>query len=409
MNDKSALLGQLKIDRSAEPPKSGAGKWVAGAIVLVVAAVGLFVLFKPAAAVPVKLASAVPAGNAAGSGSVLDASGYVVARRQAVVSSKVTGKVVELNIEEGQPVKRGDVLALIDNSNARTQLSLAQSQLDAAESAVAEIKVQMIEAERQLRRSQELHERKLVSDAALDNARANVDTLKARFDSAVQNVTVAQRGLGVQRQLLDDTVVRAPFDGVITVKNAQVGEMISPLSAGGAGTRTGVGTLVDMESLEIEVDVNENFINRVQAGQPVTATLNAYPDWKIPAEVIAVIPTADRQKATVKVRIGLKVDDARVLPDMGVRVAFLESQQQAQAETPKGVYIPADAVKDDGGAKVVFVLQGETVERRAVSLGATRGADVQVIAGLSAGEQVAIGDPAALADGVRVETQKEGK
>ncbi len=406
MNDKSALLGQLKIDRNDVPQKSGAGKWLLGVALLAGLGVAAYFVFKPAAAVPVKVASAVAASSGGGAGSVLDASGYVIARRQAVVSSKVTGKVMELNIEEGRPVKRGEVLARIDDTNARAALSLAQSQLDAARGLVSEIKVQLIEAERQLRRSREMYERKLVSEAALDNARSTVEGLQARMESAQQNATVAERGVSVQRQFLDDTVVRAPFDGIITVKNAQVGEMISPLGAGGGNTRTGIGTLVDMASLEIEVDVNENFINRVQAEQPVTATLNAYPEWKIPAAVIAIIPTADRQKATVKVRIGIKVSDPRVLPDMGVRVSFLTDDKQTQAEAPKGVFIPAEAVKDDGGAKVVFVVKGETVERRAITLGATRGGDVQVLAGLSSGEQVVLGDLQKLADGTRIEVQK---
>jgi RND family efflux transporter MFP subunit len=405
MNDKSALLGQLKIDRDALPASSGRGKWILLGLVAIAAAVGAFVLLKPAPAVPVKAAAAVPMSSAsAGAGSVLDASGYVIARRQATVSSKLTGKVVELLIEEGKAVKAGDVLARLDDSNARAQTALSESQLDAARAAQSEVKVQLIEAERQLRRTRELHERKLVSDAAIDNAQSTVDSLKARLESAEQNVSVAQRGVAVQRRLIDDMVVRAPFAGVITVKNAQVGEMISPLSAGGAGTRTGIGTLVDMDSLEIEVDVNENFINRVRPGQRVEGVLNAYPDWKIPCAVIAVIPTADRSKATVKVRIGIQVKDARIIPDMGVRVAFLpEAEAGAQAEAPSGVLIPAEAVKDENGTSVVFVLKGETVERRAVKLGASRGGQVQVLAGVSAGDQVALGDLAQLADGTRIE------
>ena len=405
MNDKSELLGQLKINRELAPPPSSTGKWMLAVGVLLAAGIGAYLLFKPASAVPIKAASAIAASSAVGAGSVLDASGYVIARRQAVVSSKVTGKVLELLIEEGRPVKKGDVLARIDDANARGQLALAQSQLDAARSAVSEIKVQLIEAERQLRRTRELHERKLVSDAALDNALSTVDSLQARRESAQQNVSVAQRGLAVQQQFLNDTVVRAPFDGVITTKNAQVGEMISPLGAGGAGTRTGIGTLVDMDSLEIEVDVNENFINRVQPDQPVTGTLNAYPDWKVPCSVIAVIPTADRSKATVKVRIAILEKDARIIPDMGVRVSFL-TEEKPQAEAPKGVYIPAEAVKDENGTKVVFVLKGDVVERRAVTIAATRGTDVQVIAGLSSGEQVAVGELSGLADGTKIEIQK---
>lgn len=408
MEDKSALLGQLKIDRDAMPQAGGHGKWIVpGAVAAVALAAGAWFLFKPAAAIQVKAASAVAMSSATGAGSVLDASGYVIARRQATVSSKVTGKVVDLLIEEGKPVKQGEVLARLDDTNVRAQLALSESQLDASKAALAEIKVQLIEAERQQRRTKELHERKLVSDAALDNAQASVDSLKARLESAQQNVAVAGRGVSVTRRQLDDMVVRAPFAGVITVKNAQVGEMISPLSAGGAGTRTGIGTLVDMDSLEVEVDVNENFINRVQPGQRVEAVLNAYPDWKIPCSVIAVIPTADRSKATVKVRIRIEVKDARIIPDMGVRVAFLpEGQSPQQAEAPQGVLIPAEAVRDDAGTPVVFVIRGDAVERRAVKLGDARGSQVQVVAGLNGGEQVALGELAKLADGAKVEVQQ---
>jgi RND family efflux transporter MFP subunit len=408
MNDKSALLGQLRIDRDALPQGGGGrGKWVALGLAAVAAAAGAWFALKPAPAVPVRAASAVAPSAGSSAASVLDASGYVIARRQATVSSKMTGKVVELLIEEGKPVQAGEVLARLDDSNARAQLALSESQLDAARAAQAEVQVQLIEAERQLRRTRELHERKLVSDAAIDNAQSTVDSLKARLESAQQNVSVAQRGVTVQRRLLDDMVVRAPFAGVITVKNAQVGEMISPLSAGGAGTRTGIGTLVDMESLEIEVDVNENFINRVRPGQRIEAVLNAYPDWRIPCAVIAVIPTADRSKATVKVRIGIEAKDPRIIPDMGVRVAFLpEADASAPADAPAGVLIPAEAVKDENGTSVVFVLKGENVERRAVKLGASRGGQVQVLAGVSAGEQVALGDLAQLADGVKVEVIK---
>jgi RND family efflux transporter MFP subunit len=406
MNDKSALLGQLKIDRSLEPQNSGHGKWIVAGAAAIAATAGAWFAFKPAPAIPVKAAAAIAATTASASAaSVLDASGYVIARRQATVSSKVTGKVVDLRIEEGKAVKQGDILARLDDTNTRGQLALAESQLDAARATHAELKVQLIEAERQLRRNKELHDRKLVSDAAVDNSQSAVDSLKARQDSALQNIEVAQRGVSVQRQLVDDMVVRAPFDGVITVKNAQVGEMISPLSAGGAGTRTGIGTLVDMDSLEIEVDVNENFINRVQSGQKVEATLNAYPDWKIPCAVVAVIPTADRSKATVKVRIGIQAKDPRIIPDMGVRVAFLPEDKGEAAATAatQGVLVPAEAIKDENGTKVVFVIRDETVERRAVGVGPARGGQVQVVAGLSTGERVALGDLAQLKDGARIE------
>jgi RND family efflux transporter MFP subunit len=410
MNDKSALLGQLKIDRDLQPQKGSAGKWILVGLLVAGAAVGAYFVFKPAPAVPVKAVAAIAASSAsASSASVLDASGYVVARRAATVSSKVTGKVVELLIEEGKPVKEGQVLARLDDSNTRAQLSLSQSQLDAARAAQSEIKVQLVDAQRQQKRARELHDKKLVSDAFVENAQATADGLQARLESAQENVKVAERNVALFRQQVDDMVVRAPFAGMITVKNAQVGEMISPLSAGGAGTRTGIGTLVDMESLEIEVDVNENFINRVQGGQKVEAVLNAYPDWRIPCNVIAVIPTADRSKATVKVRIGIRDKDPRIIPDMGVRVSFLPEEKtgEAAAEAPKGVLIPAEAIKDDNGTKVVFVVKGDnTVERRAIGVGPTRGQQVQVNAGLAAGDRVAIGDMSKLADGIRIEVQQ---
>jgi RND family efflux transporter MFP subunit len=416
MNDKSALLGQLKIDRGAAPAggSGGALKWVL--ILLVLACLGVAGLYgwkQFTAGVPIKTATALPMATGAGAagGSVLDATGYVVARRQATVSSKVTGKIVELNVEEGQHVKSGQVLARIDDTNARTQLELAKSQLDAARSALAEVRVNLADAERTYKRNKNLAEQKLVSQQQLDTSQANFESLGARLESTQRSVDVAQRGVNVQQQLLTDTIVRAPFDGVITVKNAQIGEMISPLSAGGAGTRTGVGTLVDMDSLEIEVEVNENFINRVTSGQKVDAVLNAYPDWKIPARVIAVIPTADRSKATVKVRIGLEVKDPRILPDMGVRTSFLTEEKPAGGEQavapPKGVVIPAAAVRDDSGAKVVFVVKGETVERRAITAGPARGDQLVIEGGLSAGEAVALGDLAKLSDGAKVKVEKE--
>ncbi|TXH06322.1 MAG: efflux RND transporter periplasmic adaptor subunit [Nevskiaceae bacterium] len=402
MNDKSDLLGQLKIDRSATP-ETRRPLWpfaaIAGAAVL---AVGGYLLFKPADAITVK-AVTVRAAGGDGGGSVLDASGYVVARRAATVSSKVTGKVQELHVEEGAHVKAGEVLARLDDSNARAALALARAQLEAAKAALAQTQAQRKDAERQAARNKELVGKGLVSQSAYDTAQATADALAAQVDAAQGNVAVAERNIGVYQQQLDDTVVRAPFDGVITVKNAQPGEMISPLSAGGAGTRTGIGTLVDMDSLEIEVDVNENFINRVQPGQPVTGKLNAYPDWQIPCEVIAVIPTADRSKATVKVRVRIKTKDPRILPDMGVRVSFLDDAARQPAQAPRGFWIPDDAVQAQGTENgVVYVLHDDKVERRAVKLGGHGSEGQQVLSGLTAGERVASGDLSKLQDGSQV-------
>jgi RND family efflux transporter MFP subunit len=357
-----------------------------------------FGLAQPAAPT-VRTAVARAAVEAPGAASVLDASGYVTARRQATVSAKITGKVTEVLIEEGQRVEEGAVLARLDDTEARAQLALAQAQLVAARSQLAEVRAQLQQAERDFVRQQQLYERQLVAAQALDAALAQRDALRARLANLGEQIKVAEESVAVAQVQLDNTVIRAPFAGVVVAKAAQPGEMISPISAGGGFTRTGIGTIVDMDSLEIQVDVNEAFINRVAPGQPVEATLNAYPDWKIPAEVIAIVPTADRSKATVKVRIAIKRKDPRVVPDMGVRVAFLAAPSPAAKPAPSGVLVPVEAVRVEGGKSVVFVLAGDKVERRGVALGQASGAIRQVLSGLREGERVVLSPPESLRDG----------
>lgn len=409
MQDKSELLRSLKIDRDSGPDASGATSWRRWAWLALTAVVIAAILWlRPGAPLAIETLTPTVEGETAAAGSsVLDASGYVVARRRATVSSKLTGKVVELLIEEGSRVEQGDVLARIDDTNLRAQLELARAQREAAVAQLAEVRVQLAEAERNLRRTGELAERQLLSASARDTAQAEVDTLRARLDSTRSNVEVAGRNVAVQAQQLDDSIVRAPFAGVITVKNAQPGEMISPLSAGGDGTRTGIGTLVDMDSLEVEVDVNENFINRVSAGQSALTTLNAYPDWKIPSRVIAVIPTADRSKATVKVRIGLDQTDARVLPEMGARVSFLAPVVDP-LDTPaaaRRIWIAPRAVTREQDQDVVYVVTDERVQRRAVGLGERRDDRVEIVSGLDGTETLAASELARLRDGSRVSTE----
>ena len=453
---------------------------------------GLVWLVLARAAPPtVRTAVARPAGQAADGGSVLDASGYVTARRQATVSAKITGKVTEVLIEEGMRVEEGAVLARLDDTEARAQLGLARAQLAAARSQVAEIRAQQEQAERDYtrqtelferqaplataraqlaaaeaqvvevraqleaaerehERQKELFERQLIAAQALEamraqrdalrarlaagaeqvrvareavavaevntgqaveTARAQRDALRAKLGAAGEAIRVAQEGVAVAEVQLANTVVRAPFSGMVVAKAAQPGEMISPISAGGGFTRTGIGTIVDMESLEIQVDVNEAFINRVKPGQPVEATLNAYPDSKMPAEVIAIIPTADRSKATVKVRIALKQRDPRIVPDMGVRVAFLDRPlpaSDAGAAARTGVLVPAEAVRPDGDHGVVFVYADGKVERRRVVPGPTLGADRQVLSGLRPGERVVVSPPDSLRDGAAVRLTEGG-
>jgi RND family efflux transporter MFP subunit len=397
--DTAELLKELRIDRDGRPPRVRRRWIVVGALAVVAAGVGGWLAFARLAPPTVRTATA--RGAAADTpGSVLDASGYVTARRQATVSAKITGKVTEVRIEEGMRVEEGDVLARLDDTEARAQLALARAQLSVATSQEGEIRALLQQAESDYTRSQELFNRQLVSAQAIDAARAQRDMLRARLIANTEQVRAARESVSVASVQLENTVIRAPFSGVVVTKSAQPGEMISPISAGGGFTRTGIGTIVDMDSLEIQVDVNESFINRVTADQPVEATLNAYPDWKIPGSVIAIIPTADRSKATVKVRVAIKSKDPRIVPDMGVRVAFLERERAAsRAAAPSLVMIPADAVRTEGGDSVVFVVTDAKVSRRVISVGKTAGTEREVLTGLKAGERVVVSPPPSLGDG----------
>jgi RND family efflux transporter MFP subunit len=415
MNDTSALLDQLRIDRgNGSAPSPNRKLWLIGTV-LVVAAAGAAIWYwsRPeAVSVRVVLAKAMPGEGAAASDSILDASGYVVARRQATVASKITAKMVELDIEEGDHVKAGQVIAKLDDTNIRAALNQASAQLAYARASLAETEVNLLNAQRDYDRQKSLLLGHFVSQAAVDNSQTALEALRAQLATQRSNVDVVARGMNMAERNVDDTTVRAPFSGVVTVKAAQPGEMVSPISAGGGFTRTGIGTIVDMDSLEIQVDVNENFINRVRPAQRVSAKLNAYPDWQIPAHVIAVIPTADRSKGTVTVRIALDQKDARILPEMGVRVSFLAaatSDKDPDGKSAAAVTLPNDAVQRTGTTATtgtIFVVHENTLERRAVRLGTSGGAGVAVLSGLVAGERVAVGDFTQLKDGARIRVEQ---
>jgi RND family efflux transporter MFP subunit len=407
----SDLLKELRIDRDTRPRRARGRRLAVAAVAVLVLAGAAWLAWARLAPPTVRTVAARASATAAGgAGSVLDASGYVTARRQATVSAKITGKVTEVLIEEGQRVKEGAVLARLDETEARAQLTLARAQLAAARSQEGEIRAALAQAERDYARQQELHARQLVAAQALDAAVAQRDMLRARLGNNVEQVRVAAESVTVAEVQLDNTVIRAPFSGVVVAKSAQPGEMISPISAGGGFTRTGIGTIVDMDSLEIQVDVNESFINRVTAEQPVEATLNAYPDWKIPGSVIAIIPTADRSKATVKVRIAIQAKDPRIVPDMGARVAFLTTQPSGGAPPPiPTVLVPADAVRGEGAAAAVFVHAGDRVERRSVTLGQAVGAEREIVKGLRAGERVVVAPAPSLKDGDAVRVAESSR
>jgi RND family efflux transporter MFP subunit len=404
------LIEQLRIERPAPVARSHSVVWwsvgaIAAAALLAAAA---FVLVPRGVPIRVARAEVAPEDSPVEAASILDASGYVVARRQATVSAKITGKVVMVAIEEGQHVERDEVIARLDDSNARATLAQTRAQLEQSKANLIAAEVAFANAEPTFRRNEQQLARAVISAQAFDTAKASYDAVRTSLAVAARAVEITEANLALAERNLDDTIVRAPFAGIVTVKAAQEGEMVSPISAGGGFTRTGIGTIVDMGSLEVEVDVSESFINRVEPEQPVTVKLNAYPDWSIAARVIAIIPTADRAKATVKVRVALDAGDPRILPEMGARVAFLPRDTSSQRSATTSVtrerplLVPRGAVLANGDTGVIFVVADDSVERRTVRLGAQTGASQLVLSGLAAGTRVALGDLSLLADNVRV-------
>tara|TARA_B100000900_G_scaffold51625_1_gene38004 strand:- start:678 stop:1823 length:1146 start_codon:yes stop_codon:yes gene_type:complete len=364
MSDRENLLNNLKIDRSAAPSEENLPSnrlYLLGAAVLLVSFFWwLFLSDDELKEVTTFTVKSLQMSDSSAT-SILDASGYVVARRRATVSSKMTGKVMKVFIEEGMQVEEGQILAQLDDSTMVADLNYSQSQLN--------------EAKRVFNRTRELAKEELASQASLDSARAAVEGLEALN--------------AVRKQVVQDMKILAPFSGVVVYKAAQPGEMISPVSAGGGFTNTGICTIVDMDSLEVEVDVNEAFINRVKPGQPVITNLNAYPKWDIPSEVIAIIPTADRNKATVKVRIALLEKDERVLPDMGSRVSFLKKvETQNREEIKEGVMIPLAALAILKDQSTVQVIDGSQIKLTRVKVAEETANYARIIEGLSSGMTV---------------------
>ncbi len=404
MTDLKRDLDALRIER--EPDRRGLGRWIIWTgLILVLAALGFggwrWITRERPIEVQATTVTIRPAGTQA---AVLNASGYVTARRRATVSSKITGKVVEVNVEEGRRVAEGQVLARLDNSTPRAALALAQAQAEAERRALRENEVRLAQAQLNQRRTAQLLQERIASQSQLDDAKAETDSIEARVAALQEQIRVAERQIEVQEAELANYVIRAPFSGIAISKDAQAGEMVSPVTAGGGFTRTGISTIVDMNSLEIEVDVNESYISRVNAGQDADAVLDAYPDWHIPARVITLVPTADRQKATVLVRLAFKKLDPRILPDMAIKVTFLREGDDGTATDGKQPVplVPRPAIKTVGADNFAFVVRGDVVERRVVRLGGTDGDRVEVLAGLQPGDRVVLSPPPNLSDQSKV-------
>jgi HlyD family secretion protein len=403
-------LGSLRIhegQRKGSKLGKGLAIFFGGLVILAGIAGGVYAFWNQKPLVEVTTVRN-PAG-AGGREALLNASGYVTPRRRATIAAKITGRVTGVFFDEGTRVQEGQLLAKLDDSDVKKALDSANADRDSSQAAIADWQVQLRNAEIVLRRADQLQKAGVQTQEQLDNARTSADSLQAKIDLAKAQVAASQARILEAQQAVDNCTIKAPFAGIVVSKDAQVGEMVSPISAGGGFTRTGIATIVDMNSNEIEVDVNESYIARVKDGQHVTAILDAYPDWEIPSHVRTIIPTADRQKATVKVRISFDKLDPRILPDMGIKVTFLgeKPKQEPGGKVAAALpLIPQNAVHDDSGKKVVFLLKDDRIERRAVTLGGTRGSDTEVLAGLVAGDTIVVNGPPDLHDGQTVAVKR---
>ncbi|MBK7617229.1 MAG: efflux RND transporter periplasmic adaptor subunit [Burkholderiales bacterium] len=407
------LLKELRIDGQQREDAGGPPRWVwgVGAGALALAALGAAGWWWQSSHQPqaVRTATLAANGASAGANAVLQATGYVTARRRATVSAQITGTLTQVLIEEGDRVQKGQVLARLDDTALRAALAGAEANARSAQASIEQARAQLAQAEADARRQAELAASGMSTRQSAEQAATAVRSAGAQLQVVQRQAEAAQAQVAQARVNFDYATVRAPFAGVVTVKAAQVGEIISPFSAGGGFTRSGVGTIVDMDSLEVDVDVNEAHIGQVAANMPCEAVLDAYPDWRIPAHVVAVIPSADKGKATVKVRVALEKKDGRVVPDMGVRVSFLAGKPKEPTAPLPGVLLPPEALQQRDGASSVFVVNEGRAERRSVTLSRDVGKMKLVSQGLKAGDKVVLSPPEALKDGAAVVDSQEAK
>ena len=404
-----ADLGSLRIhDNHRSGGKMGKVlSYVSAVIGLVIIIAGIAYAFRNQTPVVEVVTAQKP--EAGGRSAILNASGYVTPRRRATIAAKITGRVTGVFFDEGTHVKAGQLLATLDDSDVKKALDSAKADRDSSQAAIADFQVQLKFSQIELRRAEQLQQAGVQTQEQLDTASTNVESLKAKINLAKQQVQGTEMRIREAQQAVDNCTITAPYDGIVVSKDAQVGEMVSPISAGGGFTRTGIATIVDMNSNEIEVDVNESYIARVKDRQKVTAILDAYPDWEIPSHVRTVIPTADRQKATVKVRISFDKLDPRILPDMGIKVTFLSDEpvKKVDASAPVvAALLPTDALHDDGGKKIVFLVKNDKLERRAVAVGNAQGGQTEILSGIVVGDSVVVKGPANMQDGLAVQIKK---
>jgi RND family efflux transporter MFP subunit len=327
----------------------------------------------------------------------------VVARTKASVSSKISGRLAYLGVEEGSVVRRGEIIARLENQDYAAIVEQAEAEVLRSEAALQEARAQRDQLQRDLRRARALLNDSLVSEQEVEDLAARLEAGEARVGVQQAQVQAALAAVGVATANLENTHIRAPFDGTVLRKDAEVGEVVAPVATGGGLTRGAVVTMADLESLEVEVDVNEAYIAQIQDGQPARITLDAYPDTTYDGAVRQIVPTADRQRATVLVKVSILNKDPRILPEMGARVDFLESAStEDEGSQPVRVFVPATAVRDEQGQPVVWVVREGRVYRIAVRAGPVSAGRREIRAGLHGGEQVVVAGPEDLADGAAV-------
>ena len=408
-NIDANLLNELRIGGEQREEDGGPPRWlwpaVAAVLVLALLAGAGWWFFFGDRPIAVQTAAATAPGAAGAAGAILQATGYITARRTATVSTQITGTLTQVLIEEGDRVQKGQIIARLEDSGLRATLDVANANVMTAQAQVATAQAQLAQAQADSHRQESLVASGMATKQFAEQSRTAVSTAAAQLDARRREADSARAQVASAKVNFDYAIVRAPFAGVVTVKAAQVGEIVSPLSAGGGFTRTGVGTIVDMDSLEIDVDVSESYIGQVKPDMPAEAVLSAYPDWKIPAHVIQIVPTADRGKATVKVRVALEKKDDRIVPDMGVRVSFLGPKAPVAAAPPKGVLVPPQAVVQREGKSVVFVVDGGKAAQRAIAASAPDFGAMKLLpegAAVKVGDRVILSPPPALHDGASV-------
>ena len=417
----AADLSKLRINRDDPPPavKRALGRvvWLVAAAVVIIAVV---VVLGRGSAVPaqvVTVTTAAGGGEGAargGNGAVaVVANGYVVARTKAAVSAKIPGRLAVLNVSEGSEVQKGDIIARLDNADYAAAVGQAEAQLASAKATLIETQSDRDQLQREFVRVRDVRaqNQNLVSQQEVENAESKAQQGGARVDAQLARVAAAGAGLRVAQANLENTYIRAPFSGTVLRKEAEVGEVVAP-SVGGGLTRGAVVTMADLATLEVEVDVNEAYIARIQSSQQARITLDAYPDTAFRGAVRQIIPTADRQRATVQVKVAILDRDPRILTEMGAKVEFLQAARPAVAgaaqpvERPR-IIVPAEAVRSENGRDVVWIVRDGRLQSRDVDAGPVSGNFREIRAGLSGGEQLLVGGVDKPRDGQRVKPNNQ--